>query len=75
LRDVGEFAEEHQLTDIVSDLRKGALVAQNPAGFEDLDELDEDEKLALRYEVRHKWKHPWQLYVTIIVCSIGAAVQ
>jgi hypothetical protein len=49
-------------------------VAQNPAGFEDLD-LAEDEKDALRVEVNKKWTHPWKLYMTVIVCSIGAAVQ
>ena len=75
LRDVENFAAENGLTDIVGDLKKGALVAQNPAGFDDLEELDGDERQALRFEVLHKWKHTVQLYVTIIVCSIGAAVQ
>lgn len=42
--------------------------------FERLD-LAEDEKEALRVEVQYKWRHPLKLYVTIVVCSIGAAVQ
>lgn len=75
MKDVEEFAAEHSLQDIIPELKKGALVAQNPAGFEELDELSEAEKESLRYEVLHKWSHPWQLYVTVIVCSIGAAVQ
>ncbi|KAI7660469.1 MFS transporter [Hortaea werneckii] len=37
--------------------------------------LEEEEKAALRWESEHKWSHPLALYFTIIVCSIGAAVQ
>ncbi|KAH0425839.1 hypothetical protein CcaCcLH18_10708 [Colletotrichum camelliae] len=61
--------------DILPLLQKGALVAQNPALFETLDELDESEKTALREEVTHRWKHPWALYYTIILNSIAAAIQ
>ncbi|KAI8296075.1 Polyol transporter 5 [Colletotrichum sp. SAR 10_98] len=61
--------------DILPLLQKGALVAQNPALFETLDELDESEKIALREEVTHRWKHPWALYYTIILNSIAAAIQ
>jgi hypothetical protein len=56
-------------------LKKGALVAQNPGQFENLGILDEAEKDALRIEVNKKWKHPMKLYMTVIVCSLGAAVQ
>lgn len=59
-------------------MRKGALVAQNPTAFEDIqgsEALDEDEISALRNEAEYKWKVPWLLYLTIITCSIGAAVQ
>ncbi|KPI39774.1 Polyol transporter 5 [Cyphellophora attinorum] len=72
--DVERFAQRTGLTAETELLKKGALVAQNPAGFEDLD-LAEDEKDALRVEVNKKWSHPWKLYMTVIVCSIGAAVQ
>ncbi|GKT65659.1 sugar transporter [Colletotrichum tofieldiae] len=61
--------------DILPLLKKGALVAQNPALFESIDELDESEKQALREEVTHRWKHPWPLYYTIILNSIAAAIQ
>ncbi|KAH0493592.1 hypothetical protein TgHK011_000253 [Trichoderma gracile] len=61
--------------DILPLLEKGALVAQNPAGFESLNELDEEEKQALREEVTHRWKHPWALYYTIGLSSIAAAIQ
>lgn len=72
---VEEFAKQSDLTDIVPLLRKGALVAQDPPAFEQVDELDEAEKDALRNEVLHKWRQPRSLYFTVILCSIGAAVQ
>lgn len=74
-QNVEEFASESNLTDIVPLLKKGALVAQDPPKFEQIDELDESEKEALRNEVLHKWRHPRSLYFTVILCSIGAAVQ
>lgn len=75
MRDVEAFASAKGLNDKLDLLRKGALIAQNPANYENLDILEEDEKDALRFEVDHKWRHPLQLYITIIICSIGAAVQ
>jgi hypothetical protein len=75
MRDVEQFAADKDLTDIIPYLKKGALVAQDPARFEEIEMLEEEEKQHLRLEKAHKWKHPLQLYVTVIVCSIGAAVQ
>ena len=63
------------MMDVVDLLKKGALVAQDPPGFESLQELDEDDKITLRREITHKWSQPRILYVTIGLCSIGAAVQ
>ena len=75
MADVERFAREKELTDILPLLKRGALCAQNPTAFEDVKGLSPDELEVLRYEVTHKWKHPLALYVTIITCSIGAAVQ
>lgn len=74
MADVTSFAHQHGLADALSLLKKGALVAQDPGNYENLD-LAEDEKEALRVEVTRKWKHPFKLYFTVAVCSIGAAVQ
>ena len=63
------------MMDIVVLLKKGALVAQDPPSFEMIEELDEDDRVALRREITHKWSQPRVLYLTIILCSIGAAVQ
>ncbi|KAL8745458.1 MAG: hypothetical protein Q9190_002395 [Brigantiaea leucoxantha] len=74
-RDVEQFASETGMTDKTDLIKKGALVAQNPPAFESVAELDEEEKDALRNEVLHKWRQPGALYFTVILCSIGAAVQ
>ena len=56
-------------------LQKGALVAQNPLGIDDITELEESDREVLRNEISHRWKHPKTLYFTIILNSIAAAIQ
>lgn len=78
LTEVDEFCREKGLLDHRDTLRKGALVAQDPTGYEDIvgaEALDDCEIEALRNEVLHKWRIPKVLYLTILTCSIGAAVQ
>ncbi|PLB52826.1 galactose-proton symport [Aspergillus steynii IBT 23096] len=75
LHDVEEFAHEHQLTDILDDLKKGALVARDPNNYESVPDMTEADITAIDNEVTHKWRQPVALYFTIILCSIGAAVQ
>jgi len=75
MQDVDQFAQEQNMSDISYLLRKGALVAQNPQDFESIEGLDEVEREALRNEVVHKWRQPRALYLTVILCSVGAAVQ
>lgn len=74
-RDVDEFAREADMEELAPLIRKGALVAQDPSGIDSMEELDEDERQALHNEVTHKWRQPAALYFTIILCSVGAAVQ
>jgi len=47
---VEEFAIEKGMEDIMSLLKKGALVAQNPSNFETIPELDEADQEVLRRE-------------------------
>ncbi|GAC97625.1 sugar transporter [Pseudozyma hubeiensis SY62] len=75
LRNVEQFAQEKGLTDDLDMLKKGALLAQRPAEYNAIDELSQDEKDAIAHEYANKWSHPLLLYVTIFVCSIGAATQ
>ncbi|KAF3931898.1 hypothetical protein ABW20_dc0100007 [Dactylellina cionopaga] len=72
---VDRFAEENDLGDLQEDLRKGALIAQDPANYEQVAELDDEERQVLKDEAEHIYKQPWALYFSVIVCSIGAAVQ
>ena len=75
MRDVEEFAQANDLMDVLPLLTRGALVAQDPPNFESVPGITEEEKEAIRNEVLHKWRQPRSLYFTIILCSIGAAVQ
>jgi MFS family permease len=78
LRDVEKFATENDLGEHLALIQKGALVAQDPANYEDIAgefALSEEEVEVLRNEVLHKWRQTRTLYLTIITCSIGAAVQ
>ncbi|KAH9901716.1 hypothetical protein F4778DRAFT_781607 [Xylariomycetidae sp. FL2044] len=75
MRDVEAFAQEKNLTEHIPILRKGALVAQNPGDFDDIDgeeALTEHERTVLRDEIIHRWRMPWNLLLTIATCSIGA---
>jgi hypothetical protein len=56
-KDVAKFAQEKGLTEHLSDLHKGALLAQKPGGFEGLDVLDEEDRKVIRHERAHKWSH------------------
>ncbi|CAN9093128.1 unnamed protein product [Alternaria alternata] len=75
IANVHDFATEHQLTDVEPLLVKGALLAQSPALFEELEELDEADRTAVREEITHRFKLPRTLYFTIILNSIAAAIQ
>lgn len=71
MRDVEHFAKEKDLEDLTELLKRGALVAQNPAQVDHIETLEATEREALQLERDHKWKHPLSLYVTIFICSIG----
>ena len=75
LADVETWAQECGITDHLPELRKGALVAQNPRGFETIAELDDTDREFLREEIEHKWRHPKTLFLTVILNSIAAAIQ
>jgi hypothetical protein len=75
LADVDQFADKYGMQEQRELLRKGALVAQNPADFENIVELNDVDREVLRTEITNRWKHPWSLYFTIILNSIAAAIQ
>lgn len=75
LQQVEALAREKGLNDILPILKQGALLAQDRAAFEGSESLDSSARTALTEEITHKWRHPRALYITIALCSIGAAVQ
>ena len=62
MRDGALFARQHDLTDLETEFAKGALIAQDPLGFESLDVLTEDDKNVLRNEQTSRWDQPYTLY-------------
>ncbi|CAK5263682.1 unnamed protein product [Mycena citricolor] len=75
LEKVEAFAREKDLVHILPTLQKGAFLAQNPLDFETMKQLDEADRAVLRLETTNKWRQPRALYLTVILCSIAAAVQ
>ncbi|CAI7604254.1 unnamed protein product [Penicillium glandicola] len=75
MANVTAYATEYDLVNILPLLQKGALVAQSPAGIEEISELNDDDRRVLYEEHNRRWKHPFTLYYTIILNSISAAIQ
>lgn len=75
LRDVEAYVHEHGLVEALPFFTKGALIAQYPDQYEEIDELDDDDRAALLSEKEHRWSHPKSLYFTIILNSLSAAIQ
>ncbi|KAF4622132.1 hypothetical protein D9613_009095 [Agrocybe pediades] len=75
LRRVEKFTEEKGLGDKFEIFKKGAILAQNPKDFEDMPELSEEDKEVIRRETTHRWSQSRDLYLTVIICSLAAAVQ
>ncbi|XWW95790.1 hypothetical protein V2A60_003757 [Cordyceps javanica] len=78
MRNVEEFARARGLSEHISVLRKGALVAQDPTDLDRIDgaeTLTAAERAVLERERSNRWAMPARLFWTIAMCSIGAAVQ
>jgi hypothetical protein len=75
IADVRSFAKEHSLEEVESLLVKGALFAQSPLLSEEIEELDEVDRRAIREEFSDRFKLPRMLYFTIILNSVAAAIQ
>ncbi|XP_006455907.1 hypothetical protein AGABI2DRAFT_195216 [Agaricus bisporus var. bisporus H97] len=75
LQQVDDFTREYGFEDRSELFRKAAILAQSPKKFEEMPELTEDEKEAIRRETTHRWSQPRALYMTVFICSLAAAVQ
>lgn len=71
------FAITHQMGD-EEDIRAfemGAVLAQAPERFEEIEGLTPEELEVLRKEFSNRWSQPTLMYMVIVICSISAAVQ
>ncbi|KAL8995890.1 MAG: hypothetical protein Q9169_004464 [Polycauliona sp. 2 TL-2023] len=75
MTDVEQFAKQHDVEFALDDLQKGALVAQNRAGFENFDRLTAEDKTLIREEKLHRWRQPRMMYYMTILCAGSAIVQ
>lgn len=75
LEDATLFANDYGLGHLTQEFKKGALLAQNPTSWETNPLFSEEDRVALRREVTHRWAQPFQLYWLVILCSLAAAVQ
>ncbi|OQE31202.1 hypothetical protein PENSTE_c001G07805 [Penicillium steckii] len=73
--DARQFAEQHGMSEHADLFARAAKVARDPKTFDELQELQDDERAALEYERAHKWHGPWMLWYSIGLCAIGAATQ
>jgi len=72
-----EYATKYQLGD-QSDIRAfrmGAVLAQDPAKYDECRGLAEEELQILRKEFESRWSQPRLMYLVIVLCSTCAAVQ
>ena len=74
-RDVRAFVRSKNLENHFELLKRGAQIAKDPRYFEHISGVTEYEKKALRDENARRFRQPLALYLTVIICSIGAAVQ
>ncbi|KAG1762317.1 hypothetical protein EV702DRAFT_984048, partial [Suillus placidus] len=75
MTDVEIFAQERGLTHLLSELKKGVLVAQGSTRHNRLDILSDEENQILTEEVTHKWRQMPMLYYMVVMSSLAAAVQ
>lgn len=89
LAEAAEFVTQNGLGRHMRLFKTAALVAQGPTEYESINGLrlarpadyegvrmlEEEELEALRDEPLKRFKHPRELYWTIVFCSVGAIVQ
>lgn len=78
LRRKGEsYARRHRVggEDDVRAFSIGAVLAQAPEKYENVEGIHQDEMKVLRKEFSSRWSHPPLMYLVIVLCSTCAAVQ
>nr|XP_019006735.1 uncharacterized protein I203_00328 [Kwoniella mangroviensis CBS 8507]OCF70196.1 hypothetical protein I203_00328 [Kwoniella mangroviensis CBS 8507] len=75
IKESDEFCDAHGLEEHKDTFRKGALLAQRPGEWAAIDELNAEEKAAIEFEHKHKWRMSRDLWWVVGACAMGAAVQ
>lgn len=73
----GQYARKFQVGD-EEDIRAfelGAVLAQAPEQFDNVEGLTRHEVDILRREFTNRWSQPKLMYLVIVLCSVCAAVQ
>jgi hypothetical protein len=65
IRDVKSFVRDNGFEEDEEIFIKGALVAQRPDDIENIADLTDEDKAALRFETTHKWRQPFTLYFLV----------
>jgi hypothetical protein len=73
--DVERFCLDHGFENDIPLFKRAARVAHNPHEIATLPDLSDEERRICIEETTHKWRHPIMMYLTIFICSIGAATQ
>jgi hypothetical protein len=66
---------QHGFENDIPLFKRAARVAHNPHEIATLPDLTDEERRICIEETTHKWRHPIMMYLTIFICSIGAATQ
>jgi hypothetical protein len=75
MTNVKAFCQMADLMEHLSVFERAALVAQEPNNWENVPDLSSEERISLTREVTHRWSLPSQLWLLIIVISLGSAIQ
>lgn len=75
IRKAEEFADKHGMSEDKEWFVKGALLAQKPRDYQDLPELDDEDRRVVEEESTHRWKQPFDMYFLAVACGMAAVVQ
>lgn len=75
MTNVKAFCQMADLMDHLSVFERAALVSQDPNNWQSVPDLSPEERDSLTREVTHRWSLPSQLWLLIVVISLGSAIQ
>lgn len=75
--DISQFAQQYDLSEVIELelLQRAGQLARDRRAYGTIKGLSQEERDALQDERDRRFKQPLALYITVVVCSLGAAVQ